>query len=218
MSPRPCQTRGPRQATNPWPTQPALVPPGSKNMANDHEGSPGTWETLPSPSSGITRVAQAIGLSRVTVRAGLKELDLPITPAAGRETLRRLHRVGGGQKDLVDHDVDLLHRLEILVDPVTRGDPMSPLQWTCKSAAKLVADSQARGHAVSERSVNRLLHTLDYSLQSNRKTPRRQGPPGPGCPIPVHQPAGQGVSATGTAGGVGRYQEEGIGRPVPHRR
>src|SRR5512135_331104 len=111
---------------------------------------------------GITRVAQAIGLSRVTVRAGLKELDLPITPAAGRETLRRLRRVGGGRKHLVDHDVDLLRDLEILVDPVTRGDPMSPLQWTCKSAAKLAAELQARGHAVSERSVNRLLHTLDY--------------------------------------------------------
>ena len=97
---------------------------------------------------GITRVAQAIGLSRVTVRAGLKELDLPITPAAGRETLRRLRRVGGGRKHLVDHDVDLLRDLEILVDPVTRGDPMSPLQWTCKSAAKLAAELQARGHAV----------------------------------------------------------------------
>ena len=126
---------------------------------------------------GITRVAQAIGLSRVTVRAGLKELDLPITPAAGRETLRRLRRVGGGRKHLVDHDVDLLRDLEILVDPVPRGDPMSPLQWTCKSAAKLAAELQARGHAVSERSVNRLLHTLDYSLQSNRKTLEGKGHP-----------------------------------------
>ena len=110
---------------------------------------------------GITRVAQATGLSRVTVRAGLKELDLPITPAAGRETPRRLRRVGGGRKHLVDHDVDLLRDLEILVDPGARGDPMSPLQWTCKSAAKLAAELQARGHAVSERSVNRLLHALD---------------------------------------------------------
>src|SRR5512135_1116614 len=126
---------------------------------------------------GITRVAQAIGLSRVTVRAGLKELDLPITPAAGRETLRRLRRVGGGRKHLVAHDVDLLRDLEILVDPVTRGDPMSPLQWTCKSAAKLAAELQARGHAVSERSVNRLLHALDYSLQSNRKTLEGKGHP-----------------------------------------
>ena len=126
---------------------------------------------------GITPVAQATGLSRVTVRAGLKEFNLPITPAAGRETLRRLRRVGGGRKHLVDHDVDLLRNLEILVDPVTRGDPMSPLQWTCKSAAKLAAEIQARGHAVSERSVNRLLHALDYSLQSNRKTLEGKGHP-----------------------------------------
>ena len=126
---------------------------------------------------GMTRVAQATGLSRVTVRAGLKELDLPITPAAGRETLRRLGRGGGGRKHLVDHDVDLLRDLEILVDPVTRGDPMSPLQWTCKSVAKLAAELQARGPAVSERSVNRLLHALDYSLQSNRKTLEGKGHP-----------------------------------------
>ena len=84
---------------------------------------------------------------------------------------------GGGRKHLVDHDVDLLRNLEILVDPVTRGDPMSPLQWTCKSAAKLAAEVQARGHAVSERSVNRLLHALDYSLQSNRKTLEGKGHP-----------------------------------------
>ena len=80
---------------------------------------------------GITRVAQATGLSRVTVRAGLKEVDLPITPAAVRGTPRRLRRAGGGRKHLVDHDVDLLRDLETLVDPVTRGDPMSPLRWTC---------------------------------------------------------------------------------------
>jgi transposase len=60
--------------------------------------------------------------------------------------------------------------LETLVDPVTRGDPMSLLRWTCKSAAKLAAALQAQEHAVSERTVNRLLHDLGYSLQSNRKT------------------------------------------------
>ena len=60
---------------------------------------------------------------------------------------------------------------------MTRGDPMSPLRWTCKSAAKLATELQARGHAVSERSVNRLLHDLDYSLQSNRKTIEGKGHP-----------------------------------------
>jgi hypothetical protein len=85
--------------------------------------------------------------------------------------------VGGGRKRLVDHDLNLLRDLEALVDPVTRGDPMSPLRWTCKSAAKLAAELQARGHTVSERSVNRLLNVLDYSLQSNRKTLEGKGHP-----------------------------------------
>jgi hypothetical protein len=119
---------------------------------------------------GITRVAEATGLSRVTIRAGLQELDRPITAADRPAATVRLRRRGGGRKPLVDHDPKLLRDLETLVDPVTRGDPMSPLRWTCKSAAKLAAELQAKGHAVSERTVNRLLHASDYSLQSNRKT------------------------------------------------
>jgi len=67
--------------------------------------------------------------------------------------------------------------LETLVDPVTPGDPMLLLRWTCKSAAKLAAALQAQGHAVSERTVNRLLHELGYSLQSNRKTLEGRHPP-----------------------------------------
>src|SRR4051812_15997941 len=119
---------------------------------------------------GITRVAEATGLSRVTIRAGLNELDLPVTATDRRAATERIRRPGGGRKPLTDQDPDLLHALETLVDPVTRGDPMSPLRWTCKSAAKLAAGLQAQGHAVSERTVNRLLHASGYSLQSNRKT------------------------------------------------
>jgi transposase len=119
---------------------------------------------------GITRVAEATGLSRVTIRAGLKELGPPSTPTGQEPATGRLRRPGGGRKRLVDQDPVLLRDLETLVDPVTRGDPMSPLRWTCKSAAKLAAELRAKGHAVSERTVNRLLHVLGYSLQSNRKT------------------------------------------------
>jgi hypothetical protein len=126
---------------------------------------------------GITRVAEATGLSRVTIRAGLSQLDLPVTPTDHRAAHERLRRPGGGRKPLIDHDPDLLRDLETLVDPVTRGDPMSPLRWTCKSAAKLAAGLQAKGHTVSERTVNRLLHVLDYSLQSNRKTIEGKGHP-----------------------------------------
>jgi hypothetical protein len=126
---------------------------------------------------GITRVAEATGLSRVTIRAGLHQLDRPAPAADRRAVTERLRRPGGGRKPLVDHDPNLLRALETLVDPVTRGDPMSPLRWTCKSAAELAAELQAQGHAVSERTVNRLLHALDYSLQSNRKTIEGKGHP-----------------------------------------
>jgi transposase len=126
---------------------------------------------------GITRVAEATGLSRVTIRAGLHELDFPVTLPDRRAVSRRLRRPGGGRKPLVNQTPDLLRDLETLVDPVTRGDPMSPLRWTCKSASKLAAELQAKGHAISERSVNRLLHDLGYSLQSNRKTIEGKGHP-----------------------------------------
>lgn len=119
---------------------------------------------------GISRVAEATGLSRITIRSGLSEL-YPLPPAPGRgASAGRTRRQGGGRKPLTEHDPKLERALEVLVDPVTRGDPMSPLRWTCKSAANLAAELRAQGHAVSERSVNRLLHASGYSLQSNRKT------------------------------------------------
>jgi Rhodopirellula transposase DDE domain len=126
---------------------------------------------------GITWVAEATGLSRVTIRAGLSQLGRPVTPTGREAADDRLRRPGGGRKPLTDHDTDLLPALETLVDPETRGDPMSPLRWTCKSAAKLAAELQALGHAVSERTVNRLLHVLGYSLQVNRKTIEGKGHP-----------------------------------------
>jgi transposase len=119
---------------------------------------------------GIGRVAEATGLSRATIRVGLRELDTPLIADSLQATRERLRRPGGGRRPLVAGDPRLLQGLESLVDPVTRGDPMSPLRWTCKSAARLAADLQNQGHAVSERTVNRLLHELGYSLQSNRKT------------------------------------------------
>src|SRR3989475_4272748 len=119
---------------------------------------------------GLSRVAEATGLSRVTIRAGVQELARA-DPASGPQAPpERLRRRGGGRKPLSLHDPHLLHALETLAEPVTRGDPMSLLRWTCKRAAKLAAALQAQGHRVSERTVNRRLHALGYSLQSNRKT------------------------------------------------
>ena len=102
-----------------------------------------------------------------TISAGLQEL------AAGPEeddAAGRLRGPGAGRKALAEHDAGLVAALERLVDPATRGDPTGPLRWTCSSAARLSRALQEGGHRVSERSVNRLLHALGYSLQANRKT------------------------------------------------
>jgi hypothetical protein len=119
---------------------------------------------------GISQVAEATRLSRATIRAGLQELAHPVSTSAPPTTVEWVRRLGGGRKPLGANDPHLVRALETLVDPVTRGDPMSLLRWTCKSAAKLAAALQTQGHAVSERTVNRLLHDLGYSLQANRKT------------------------------------------------
>ena len=113
---------------------------------------------------GISRVALASGVSRPTIRKALRELAGPSGPAG------RIRRSGGGRKRTVDLDPSLRADLERLVDPVTRGDPMSPLRWTCKSVRKLADELKEQGHCVSHRLVADLLHDMDYSLQANRKT------------------------------------------------
>lgn len=117
---------------------------------------------------GISLVARATGLSRPTITTGLRELDLP---KREREFYRdRIRRVGGGRCQLVDNDPDLMRALEELVEPVTRGDPESPLRWTCKSTRKLAEELSSNGHPVCPTSVAMLLRSAGYSLQANRKT------------------------------------------------
>lgn len=117
---------------------------------------------------GVTLVARATGLSRPTITTGMKELDLPGRRRA-REALR-VRRPGGGRKPLVQADPQLLAALESLVDPVTRGDPESPLRWTCKSTRRLADELTRQQHPVSDRTVAALLKGAGYSLQGNRKT------------------------------------------------
>ena len=120
---------------------------------------------------GIARVVEATGMSRNTIRAGLSELDAGAATKAQEPTpARRTRRPGGGRKRLSDHDPDLVKALELHLEPTTRGDPERPLRWTSLSARRLADALAAEGHPVSERTVNRLLHGLGYSLQSNRKT------------------------------------------------
>jgi hypothetical protein len=127
---------------------------------------------------GVTLVARVTGLSRTTVYAGLAELDAAEqATAAGEEVVmapapqaRRVRAPGGGRKKLVDRDETLLSDLDALVDPTSRGDPESPLRWTCKSTTRLAEELQQQGHQVSQRTVCDLLAQLNYSLQSERKT------------------------------------------------
>ena len=118
---------------------------------------------------GIAFVARATGMARSTVRRGLRELAAG-PAAAGPGGSGRVRRRGGGRKRLTEHDPELVAALERLLEPVTRGDPMVPLRWTCRSAAHLAAELKAEGRRISERTVNRMLHELGCSLQSNRKT------------------------------------------------
>lgn len=117
---------------------------------------------------GISLVARATGLSRPTITAGMRELDLP--PKQRALAAARVRRPGGGRKRLTATDPGLLAALEALIEPVTRGDPESPLRWTCKSTAKLAAELARQNHPVSDRTVATLLKQAGYSLQANRKT------------------------------------------------
>ncbi|MDP2183526.1 MAG: ISAzo13 family transposase, partial [Actinomycetota bacterium] len=122
---------------------------------------------------GISRVARAAGVSRTTIHAGLSELRAPAS--TGTEGMldkgkQRVRRPGGGRKSLAEKDDTLLADLNSLLDPVTRGDPMSPLRWTSKSTTRLAAQLRAQGHRISQATVWRLLDELGYSMQSNRKT------------------------------------------------
>jgi hypothetical protein len=113
---------------------------------------------------GIARISRACGLSRVTIARGVRELERPLL-AAGR-----IRRPGGGRHRLEVRDPGLPRALEALVEPLARGDPQSPLRWTCKSTRTLAAELSRQQHPVSHETVARLLRELDYSLQGNRKT------------------------------------------------
>ena len=114
---------------------------------------------------GVKAIADAAGLSRRTVERAVHELRGQCAPCPDG----RLRRPGGGRKALSVCTPSLVQALDELVDPVTRGDPMSPLRWTSKSTEKLARELNAKGHVVSARSVAKLLVEAGYSLQSVRK-------------------------------------------------
>lgn len=113
---------------------------------------------------GIARVARATGVSRPTIQHGLRELRGPVAAPD------RVRQTGGGRKKLTERDPTLLSDLEALVDPDTRGDPLSPLRWTCKSPRQLAEALVGAGHPVSHPVVAELLEQAGYSLQAPIKT------------------------------------------------
>ena len=117
---------------------------------------------------GISLVARASGVSRRAIAVGLAELQKK--PDRSRRVRLPIRQKGGGRKKTSLKDPALLVDLEKLLEPVTRGDPQSPLRWTCKSVRNLADELRAQGHEVSHMLVAELLHEQKYSLQANRKT------------------------------------------------
>jgi Rhodopirellula transposase DDE domain len=116
---------------------------------------------------GVMCVAKATGLSRTTIAAGVAELQAAVDTAQLGTPLRR---PGAGRKTLDHHDPELWAALDALVEPVTRGDPETPLRWTCKSTRRLAEELTRQGHPISAGTVASMLRDLGYSLQANRKT------------------------------------------------
>jgi hypothetical protein len=118
---------------------------------------------------GISAVAIATGMARDTIRVGIDELvKRKVRPSASPNV--RIRCEGGGRKRLTDIDAGLLSALDALVEPTTRGDPESPLRWTCKSTRRLAEELTRQNHPISPRAVAYLLRATGYSLQANRKT------------------------------------------------
>ena len=116
---------------------------------------------------GISEISRITGLSRTTINLGIKELQQndPL-----RKQPDQIRRKGGGRKAVLECDLDVKKDIESILLETTAGDPMSRLIWTCKSVRTIADELQAKGHEISFKTVNRILHELDYSLQANRKT------------------------------------------------
>ena len=114
---------------------------------------------------GISAVAQATGISDRTIRNGIKEIGNPYLLSPDRQ-----RKPGAGRPSREEEQPDLIKALETLIEPQSRGDPMSPLRWTCKSTRALARELKDQGFQVGSTKVAELLKTLGYSLQSNRKT------------------------------------------------
>ena len=114
---------------------------------------------------GISLVHRACGMSRKSIAKGIHEIQDGVAPSDGH-----VRRPGAGRKSITSSDPSLLEALEKMVDSQTRGDPQSPLRWICKSTRAIATQLSKKKHPISHTKVAQLLHELNYSLQSNRKT------------------------------------------------
>lgn len=122
-------------------------------------------EALALGYGGIAAVAQATGLSDRTIRNGIRELQSEDPLPSNRQ-----RQVGGGRKPLEYHQPELVDAIDRLVEPTERGDPQSPLRWTCKSLTNLQNELRSQGFGVGRTKISQILQSLGYSLQGNRKT------------------------------------------------
>jgi transposase len=127
-------------------------------------------EALAIGRGGISIVSRATGMSRSTIRKGIREIQEEYPGLVDHISGKRIRRPGGGRRRLVEHDPTLEEDLRKLVEPATRGEPTSALLWTSKSTRKLAQELKRMGHQVSYRTVARMLQDLGFSLQANRKT------------------------------------------------
>ena len=114
---------------------------------------------------GVSAVALATGISDRTIRNGIQELKSSENLEPSRQ-----RRAGGGRRSREEEQPELLEALDALLEPTVRGDPMSPLRWTCKSTRTLAEELGTLGFSVSSTKVGSLLKAQGYSLQANRKT------------------------------------------------
>ena len=129
----------------------------------------GASEAIALGHGGIAAVSKATRMAESTIRLGKNELQQKKNDAMEQEP-RRVRRAGGGRKSLMEQDAQLMNALDALVEPTTRGDPMSPLRWTCKSTRRLARELTSRNHPISHTKVSQLLDDMGYSLQGMRKT------------------------------------------------
>jgi transposase len=126
-------------------------------------------EALAIGRGGISAVARATGLSRNTIARGIQEVEETMPELARRARNGLIRRPGGGRPTVASRDETLVEDLRRLLESTTRGDPTSPLLWTCKSTRHLAEELNAQGHSISHTTVEHLLWDMDYSLQANRK-------------------------------------------------